>query len=431
MSIITKIDAREILDSRGNPTLEVDTILEGGHMGRFAVPSGASTGKHEALEKRDNDPERFAGKGEKALAERIEREIAPKLLNQDFNQRSLDALLIALDGTPNKSNLGANAILGISMSFAKAESLKRGWPLYRYISHLCGYSPVMPTPMLNIINGGVHADSGLDIQEFMIIPLQKYEFSRTLENCDEVFMHLKEILKSAGMSVEVGDEGGFAPHHTVQAPAPDHPGAGASPRLKHREALDFMIRAIESAGFRPGIDFAIAIDAAASEFYKDGKYILKSEGQELDSAGLLGYYDGLLRDYPIISVEDPFAEDDWAGNAAFTARFGDHVIVVGDDLFVTNVNRLEEGIAKKAANAILIKLNQIGTLTETLDVMRRAKGSGFRVIVSHRSGETEDTSIAHLAVGAASGYIKTGSLSRGERTAKYNELLRIEEELNK
>lgn len=415
MSQITKIEAREILDSRGNPTLEVETTIENKFTGRFSVPSGASTGKYEALEKRDGDNERFNGKGVVKVVERIEKEIAPSLLGQDFNQHSLDDFLIAKDGTPNKSNFGANSILGISMSFAKAESEKRGWPLFKYISNLSGYDPLIPTPMLNILNGGVHASSGLDIQEFMIVPLQKSEFSRILENCDEVFMNLKKLLQENNLDVDVGDEGGFAPQ------------IGS-----HTKALDFMVEAIEKSGFKPGIDFAIAMDVAASEFFdaEKNKYFLKSENKEFNSTELLGYYENLLTNYPIISVEDPFAEDDWVGNTAFTAKFGEHIMVVGDDLFVTSVNRLEEGINKKAANSILIKLNQVGSLTETLDVIRLAKKANFKTIVSHRSGETEDTSIAHLAVGAASQFIKTGSLSRGERTAKYNELLRIEENLN-
>lgn len=415
MSQITKIEAREILDSRGNPTLEVETTIENKFTGRFSVPSGASTGKYEALEKRDGDSEHFAGKGVVKVAERIEKEITPSLFGQDFNQHSLDDFLIAKDGTPNKSNFGANAILGISMSFAKAESEKRGWPLFKYISNFSGYDSLMPIPMLNILNGGVHASSGLDIQEFMIVPMQKSKFNHILENCDEVFMQLKQILKENNLDVDVGDEGGFAPQ------------IGS-----HTKALDFMVEAIEKSGFKPGIDFAIAMDVAASEFFdiEKNKYFLKSENKEFNSTELLGYYENLLTNYPIISVEDPFAEDDWVGNTAFTAKFGEHIMVVGDDLFVTSVNRLEEGINKKAANSILIKLNQVGSLTETLDVIRLAKKANFKTIVSHRSGETEDTSIAHLAVGAASQFIKTGSLSRGERTAKYNELLRIEENLN-
>jgi len=424
MSKITKIEAREILDSRGNPTLEVDTIIEEKFLGRFSVPSGASTGKYEALEKRDEELEHFEGKGEKKLAEKIEKEIAPELLGEDFDQKSLDNFLIEKDGTENKSNLGANTILGISMSFAKAEAVKLNVPFYKYISLLSETDiPTLPTPMVNIINGGMHADSGLDIQEFMIVPLQKLPFSQTLENCDEVFMKLKEILKENNLDIDVGDEGGFAPN------------IGS-----HTKALDFIMQAIKKAGFESGKDFGIALDCAASEFYKDGKYFLKSQGEPLgnlpqglplglSSSELSDYYQNLIKNYPIVSLEDPFDQDDWQAWIDFTERFGQKIMIVGDDLFVTNLKRLEEGINKKAANAILIKLNQVGTLSETLDVIKKAKEVGWKIIISHRSGETEDTSIAHLAVGVAGEYIKTGSVSRGERTAKYNELLRIEEEI--
>jgi enolase len=417
MSEITKIEAREILDSRGNPTLEVDTTVDEKFMGRFSVPSGASTGKYEALEKRDGDMEHFAGKGERKLVERIEKEIAPLLFEKDFDQNSLDEFLIKQDGTENKSNFGANTILGISMSFARAESEKKGVPFYKHIASLSGNNPSMPVPMINIINGGVHADSGLDIQEFMIIPLKNKKFGESLESSDEIFMNLKKVLEENGLDTEVGDEGGFAPK------------IGS-----HVKALDFMLQAIEKAGFKPGVDFGIALDVAASEFYNPsagGKYVLKSENKEMDRGELLNYYKDLINNYPVISIEDPFAEDDWMSFIAITERLGEKMMIVGDDLFVTNLKRLEEGIAKKAANSILIKLNQVGTLSETLDVIKKAKEGEFRTIISHRSGETEDTSIAHLAVGVASRYIKAGSMSRGERTAKYNELLRIEEELNK
>jgi enolase len=416
MSKITKIEAREILDSRGNPTLEVDTYLDGmpaNEFGRFSVPSGASTGKYEALEKRDGDPKRFEGKGVKELAERIEKEIAPLLFKKNFDQRSLDDFLIEKDGTKNKSNFGANSILGISMSFAKAESAKFVVPFYKYIADISESKPSLPIPMVNIINGGAHAHSGLDIQEFMIVPLWSKSFSQTIEDCDEVFMHLKKILEENGLGIEVGDEGGFAPQ------------IGS-----HKRALDFMLQAIEKAGFKPDVDFGIALDIASSELYKNNKYLFKSENKEFKSSELPLYYENLMDNYPIISLEDPFAEDDWAGNVKFTEKYGDDIMIVGDDLFVTNIKKLEEGIEKKAANSILIKLNQVGTLSETLDVIQKAKYAGFATIISHRSGETEDTSVSHLAVGTDSGYIKTGSLSRGERTAKYNELLRIEEELN-
>lgn len=414
MSAITKIKAREILDSRGNPTLEVDTTIDGGFMGRFSVPSGASTGKYEALEKRDGDSEHFEGRGVKKLAERIKQEIAPDILNKDFDQRSLDNFLIQKDGTENKSNLGANTILGISMSFAKAEALRKNVPFYVHIASLFGNdSPALPTPMVNIINGGIHAYSGLDIQEFMIVPLQKTgTFRQSLENCDKVFMCLKNILKENNLGVAVGDEGGFAP------------------KLEsHYKALDFIMQAIEKAGFGPGIDFGIALDCASSEFFKDGKYVLKSENKEMDSGELSDYYQNLIKNYPIVSIEDPFDQDDWQPSTSFTEKFGEKIMIVGDDLFVTNIKRLEEGVEKKAANAILIKLNQVGTLSETLDVIKKAKEVGWKTIISHRSGETEDTSVAHLSVGVASRSLKAGSVSRGERTAKYNELLRIEEEL--
>ena len=429
MSKITKIDAREILDSRGNPTLEVDTIIEEKFLGRFSVPSGASTGKYEALEKRDNNPEHFAGKGVKKVFEKIEQGISPDIFQKDFNQNSLDNFLIEKDGTTNKSNFGANSILGISMSFAKAEALKKDISLYAHIASLFGNNrPTLPIPMVNIINGGVHADSGLDIQEFMIVPFappsgtQKLTFSQTLESCDEVFMHLKNILKENNLDTNVGDEGGFVLHQTAQDFAPE---LGS-----HQKALDFIMQAIKKAGFEPGVDFGIALDCASSEFFKDGKYVLSSENKEMSSKELGDYYADLMKDYPIISIEDPFDEDDWEASVSFTQKFGDDIMIVGDDLFVTNMKRLEEGINKKAANAILVKLNQVGTLSETLDVIGKAKEAGFKTIISHRSGETEDTSIAHLAVGVGSAYIKTGSVSRGERTAKYNELLRIEEELD-
>ncbi|KKQ77338.1 MAG: phosphopyruvate hydratase [Candidatus Zambryskibacteria bacterium RIFCSPLOWO2_01_FULL_39_39] len=417
MSSITKIKAREILDSRGDPTLEVDTTVDNNFFGRFSVPSGASKGKYEALEKRDGDRAHFEGKGVKKLAERLEQEIAPNILNKDFNQNSIDHFLIETDATTNKSNLGANLILGVSMSFAKAESSKLNIPFYKYIASLVGNTSLtLPIPMVNIINGGMHADSGLDIQEFMIVPLLAKSFTESLENCTKVFWHLKSILKENNLSIAVGDEGGFAPK------------LGS-----HNKALDFMMQAIEKAGFKAGFDFGVALDCAASEFYNpsaDGnKYLLKSEDGEMNSDELSNYYENLIKNYPIISIEDPFAEDDFQASASFVKNWGDKLMVVGDDLFVTNIKRLEEGIKQKSANSILIKLNQIGTLSETLGVISRAKEVGWKTIVSHRSGETEDTSIAHLAVGTGSGYVKTGSVSRGERTAKYNELLRIEEEI--
>ena len=423
MSVISKIEAREILDSRGNPTLEVDTYI-GDDYGRFAVPSGTSTGKYEALEKRDGDLDRFEGKGVKELAEMIEREIAPEIMGKDFNQTTLDKFLIEKDGTENKSNLGANSILGISVSFAKAEAWHLRVPLWQYISSLTGNKiPFLPTPMVNIINGGRHSDNGLDIQEFMIVPLKKESFAEKLRECSEVFQNLKIILQENSLSTAVGDEGGFAPKLN-----------------SHRQALEFIKKAISKSGFELGEDFGIALDAAASEFFKDGslsqnasadqsKYILQSEKKEFNTSELSNYYEKLIKDFSIISIEDPFDQDDWEGHILFTEKFGDKMMVVGDDLLVTNLKRLEEGVKKDAANSILVKLNQVGTLTETLEVIKRAQINDWQTIISHRSGETEDTTISHLAVGVSSQYIKSGSVSRGERTTKYNELLRIEESL--
>ncbi|HEY4480213.1 MAG TPA: phosphopyruvate hydratase [Candidatus Paceibacterota bacterium] len=420
MPRINKIEAREILDSRGNPTLEVDCFVgdsPAGGMGRFSVPSGASTGKYEALEKRDNDLERFGGRGVKELALRIEDEITPMLLNKDFDQKSLDNFLIEKDGTPNKSNFGANVVLGLSMSFAKALAENTSLPFWKYIKNISGKAEndevKMPTPMINIINGGIHADSGLDIQEFMIVPLKDESLAEKIRKSDEVFQNLKLVLGAMSLSVAVGDEGGFAPK--VES---------------HRRTLELIREAIRNAGFSLGEDFGIALDVAASQLLNsENDYFMKSENRHFNREELLEYYQSLTNDFPIVSIEDPFAEDDWEGNVAFTKKFGDKIIVVGDDLLVTNPRRLEEGIKKKAANAILIKLNQIGTLSETLEVIKMARGANWQTVISHRSGETEDTSIDHLAVGTNSSYIKTGSLSRGERTAKYNELLRIEESL--
>lgn len=413
MPKITKIEAREILDSRGNPTLEVDTFVSDRSMGRFSVPSGASTGKYEALEKRDGDPSRFEGKGVKELAEKIEKEIALEILEKEFDQKSLDEFLIKKDGTENKSNLGANAILGLSMSFAKAVAISLNIPFWQYISEISQNSPSLPTPMINILNGGMHANNGLDIQEFMIVPLRDDSFAEKIRKSDEVFQNLKLLLEAGSFSVSVGDEGGFAPK------------VGS-----HEKALRFIKEAIHNAGFVLGHDFGIALDVAASQFrHEDGNYFMKSENKNFSREELLQYYAGLIQDFNIVSIEDPFGEDDWGGNVAFTERFGANMMVVGDDLLVTNPKRLEEGINKKAGNSILIKLNQVGTLSETLDVIKKAKEAEWKTIISHRSGETEDISIDHLAVGTGSPYIKTGSLSRGERTAKYNELLRIEEGL--
>ena len=340
-------------------------------------------------------------------------EIAPEIIGKDFNQTTLDKFLIEKDGTENKSNLGANSILGISVSFAKAEAWHLRVPLWQYIYSLSENKiSFLPTPMVNIINGGVHSNNDLDIQEFMIVPLKKESFAEKLRECSEVFQNLKIILQENSLSTAVGDEGGFAP------------------KIKsHRKALEFIKKAIERSGFKLGEDFGIALDTAASEFYKDGKYILKSENKEFTIFELLDYYQKLIKDFSIISIEDPFDQDDWEGHILFTEKFGLHLMVVGDDLFVTNIKRLEEGIKKESANSILVKLNQVGTLTETLEVIKRAQINDWKTIISHRSGETEDTTISHLAVGVSSQYIKTGSVSRGERTTKYNELLRIEESL--
>lgn len=415
MSQITKIEAREILDSRGNPTLEVDIYLgdpSADGMGRFSVPSGASTGKYEALEKRDGDPNRFEGKGVKELAERVEKEIAPKLIGRGFDQDGLDKFLIQEDGTENKSNFGANAVLGISMSFAKAVANSLNIPFWQHVSNLSQNSPTLPTPMINILNGGMHADNGLDFQEFMIVPLKKEEsFAEKIRESDEVFQNLKLVLEAGGFSVAVGDEGGFAPKVGT-----------------HKKALELIKEAMRNAGFFLGHDFGIALDVASSQFRgEDGNYFLKSENKNFTQEELLEYYRALIEEFSIVSVEDPFGEDDWEGNTLFTEKFGSSLMVVGDDLLVTNAKRLKEGLKKKAANSILIKLNQVGTLSETLDVIKMACDAGWQTIISHRSGETEDTSIDHLSVGTGSPYIKTGSLSRGERTAKYNELIRIEE----
>ncbi|UCF31554.1 MAG: phosphopyruvate hydratase [bacterium] len=412
MSEIVDIFARQILDSRGNPTVEVDVYLESGAFGRAAVPSGASTGKREALEVRDGDKKRYLGKGVLKAVEAVNDQIAPALIAYEaLAQGEVDQVMIELDGTENKSDLGANAILGVSMAVAKAAAEEVGLPLYRYIGGLT--ANILPVPMLNIINGGAHADSGLDIQEFMIFPWGADTFADSLRMGAEVFHHLKAILSGMGQSTSVGDEGGFAP------------------RLEgNRKALDAIIKAIEAAGFRPGEDVAICLDSAASEFFKDGQYVLDSEGSKLSPEEMVSYYAALVNDYPIVSIEDGMAEDDWDGWAIMTERLGDRVQIVGDDVFVTNPHILSEGIQKGIANAILIKLNQIGTLTETLETIRLARRAGYASVISHRSGETSDTTIADLAVATGTGQIKTGAPSRSERVAKYNQLLRIEEELD-
>jgi len=411
MSAIIDINARQILDSRGNPTVEVDVILESGARGRAAVPSGASTGVHEAVELRDGDKSVYNGKGVLKAVDAVNTVIAEALLGLDAEQQSyIDQVMIELDGTENKGKLGANAILGVSMAVAKAMADELDMPLYRYLGGVFAHE--LPTPMMNIINGGAHADNPADIQEFMIMPIGAEDFSEALRAGAEVFHALKKELSKAGHNTNVGDEGGFAP------------ALGSS-----KEALDFIIKSIEAAGYKPGEDIVIALDAAASEFYKDGKYELAGEGKTLSSSEMVQYYKDLCDAYPIVSIEDGLAEDDWEGWAELTAAIGDKVQLVGDDLFVTNSKRLARGIEEKSANAILVKVNQIGTLTETLDAIEMAKKAGFGIVLSHRSGETEDATIADIAVAVNAGQIKTGSLSRSDRVSKYNQLLRIEEEL--
>jgi len=409
MAVIDEVHPREILDSRGNPTIEVDVILSDGSFGRAAVPSGASTGTHEAVELRDGDGGRFGGKGVLLACQNIEEIIAPELEGADaLNQREVDRILIDLDGTANKSKLGANAILGVSLAVAKAAAASLGLPLYRHVGGLQGH--ILPVPQLNVINGGVHSDNALDIQEFMLVPLGAASFGEGLRWGAEVFHALHAAIKAKGLAGGVGDEGGFAP------------AIGTA-----REALGFLLQAIRDAGLEPGDEMALGLDAAASEFFRDEAYHL--EGKQLTASEMIAFYTGLIDDFPIVSIEDPLAEDDWDGWMAITEALDDRVQLVGDDVFVTNVERLERGIEEGAANAILVKVNQIGTLSETLEVIRVAKDASYGVVVSHRSGETEDTTIADLAVAANAGQIKTGAPSRGERTAKYNQLLRIEEEL--
>tara|TARA_R110000744_G_scaffold1843_2_gene6585 strand:- start:46720 stop:47991 length:1272 start_codon:yes stop_codon:yes gene_type:complete len=410
MTAITDIIAREILDSRGNPTVEVDVLLEDGSFGRAAVPSGASTGQHEAVEMRDGGT-RYGGKGVLKAIAAIEGEIFETIGGFDAeNQRRIDAALIALDGTPNKSRLGANATLGVSLAVAKAAAESFGQPLYRYIGGL--NARVLPTPMMNIINGGAHADNPIDFQEFMIMPVGMESFSEALRCGSEIFHALKARLKADGLNTNVGDEGGFAPNIATA-----------------EQALDVIMAAIESAGYKPGEDVALALDVASTEFFKDGKYVLAGSGKTHDSDAFAAYLESLVNSYPIISIEDGMAEDDWEGWKALTTRLDGRCQLVGDDLFVTNPERLAHGIEVGAANSILIKVNQIGTLSETLDAVDMALRSGYSAVMSHRSGETEDAIIADLAVATNCGQIKTGSLARSDRTAKYNQLLRIESEL--
>jgi enolase len=409
---IVKIKAREILDSRGNPTIEVDVYLESGAMGRAAVPSGASTGENEAIELRDKDETRYLGKGVLKAVENVNNIIADELEGWDaLDQVGIDRFLIQLDGTPNKSQLGANAILGVSLAVAKAAANHLGLPLYRYIGGV--NAKVLPVPLMNILNGGKHADNNVDIQEFMIVPVNAPSFSEALRMGVEVFHSLKSVLKSKGYNTAVGDEGGFAPN------------------LKSNiEAIEVILEAIEKSGYKAGKDVFLALDPAASEFYEDGKYIFfKSDKSEKTPEQMVKFYEELVKQYPIISIEDGMSEHDWEGWKMLTEALGEKIQLVGDDIFVTNIEIFSKGIEKGIANSILIKLNQIGTLTETLDCIELAKRNGYTAVISHRSGETEDTTIADLVVGTNAGQIKTGSASRTDRIAKYNQLLRIEEEL--
>jgi enolase len=411
VTAITHIHAREIIDSRGNPTVEVDVALEDGAFARAAVPSGASTGSMEALELRDGDKKRYKGKGVQKAVGFVNGEIADALLGMDAEEQiSIDQALLDLDGTENKARLGANAILGVSLAVAKAAAESAGFPLYRYVGGVG--ARILPVPLMNIINGGQHADNKLDIQEFMIMPISALTMADAIRMGAEVFHELKRHLSENGLNTSVGDEGGFAPKIG-----------------KADEALSYIMKAIEGAGYKPGEDIALALDVAASEFYHDGKYVLEGENKTLDCGKLLKYYEGLVNKYPIVSIEDPMAEDDHLGWKGITDLLGDRVQLVGDDLFVTNPAILAQGIENGLANALLVKVNQIGTLTETLQAVDMAHRAGYRAILSHRSGETEDTTIAHLAVATNCGQIKTGSLSRSDRLAKYNELIRIEEEL--
>ena len=411
MSFITDIHAREILDSRGNPTVEVDVTLEDGSMGRAAVPSGASTGLHEAVEKRDGDKSRYMGKGVLEAVSAVNGEIADALVGfEATEQESIDAALCELDGTDNKGRLGANAILGVSLAVAKAAAEYSAQPLYRYVGGTS--ARLMPVPMMNIINGGEHADNPIDIQEFMIMPVSATSIADAVRMGAEVFHTLKKELSAAGLSTGIGDEGGFAPNLSST-----------------RDALDFVLKSIEKAGYTPGDDIMLALDCAATEYFKDGRYVFAGEGKSLTSDENVAYLEALVNDYPILSIEDGCAEDDWDGWRALTETLGNRVQLVGDDLFVTNPARLAEGIEKGCANALLVKVNQIGTLSETLAAVNMAHRNRMTCVMSHRSGETEDATIADLAVATNCGQIKTGSLARSDRLAKYNQLIRIEEAL--
>lgn len=408
MAKIGQVKAREIMDSRGNPTIEVDVILDNGVLGRAAVPSGASTGENEALELRDNDKSRFLGKGVLKAVENVNRKIFPKIKGESADFKKIDKLLLELDGTENKSHLGANAVLGVSLAVARAAANSAGVSLYKYLGGASGN--LLPLPLMNILNGGLHADNNLDIQEFMIAPLGFESFSRAIQAAAEVFHSLKAILKAQKLSTSVGDEGGFAPSLNT-----------------NEQALQLIIGAIEKAGYKPGSQVALALDAAASSFFKDGSYCF--EGKKVDSGYMIDFYARLMSKYPVVSIEDGLDENDWQGWHNLTVKLGKKVQLVGDDIFVTNTRYLRKGIKEGVANSILIKVNQIGTLSETLDAIALASQSQYTSIISHRSGETEDATIAHLAVGSGCGQIKTGSMSRSDRVSKYNELLRIEEEL--
>jgi enolase len=410
MTAIVDIHAREILDSRGNPTVEVDVTLETGTIGRAAVPSGASTGAHEAVEKRDGGP-RFGGKGVRQAVEGVNNEILDALSGFDAeDQLAIDRVLVDLDGTPNKGRLGANAILGVSLACAKAAAAEAGTPLYRYVGGI--FARTLPVPMMNIVNGGAHADNPIDIQEFMVMPVGANSATEAIRIGSEIFHSLRSKLAEAGHNTNVGDEGGFAPN-----------------LASTDEALSFIMQAIEASGYRPGDDVMLALDPAASEFYRDGAYRLTGEGKTLDAPGLVAYWADLVRRYPIVSIEDGMAEDDWEGWRMLAAELGSTVQLVGDDVFVTNPHRLRDGVSRGIANALLVKVNQIGTLSETLEAVEIAQRASWGTVFSHRSGETEDTTIADLAVATNCGQIKTGSLSRSDRLAKYNQLIRIEEQL--
>lgn len=415
MQKISKIIGREILDSRGNPTVEVDLYLADGSYGRAAVPSGASTGSHEACELRDGDKKRYGGKGVLNAVKNVNTVILKALKGKSFDQKSLDSALIKLDGTTNKTKLGANAILGVSLAFAKASSVSEKKPLWKYFKDISKTKTIlMPVPMMNILNGGAHAENSTDLQEFMVMPVGAKSFGQALQWGSEIFHELKKILKSRKLNTTVGDEGGYAP--TLPS---------------NEAAIEVILEAVKNAGYKAGSQIAIAIDAAASEFYKDGKYVLKTEGKTFSSEEMVSFYENWVKKYPIVSIEDGLSEDDWDGYKLMTKKLGNKLQIVGDDLFVTNISRLKMGIDNNAGNSILIKLNQIGTVSETIDAIQMARNAGFNSIISHRSGETEDSTIADFAVGLGSGQIKTGSLCRSDRTAKYNQLLRIEESLGK